>query len=207
MLVPGVAVARVEQPELGQQPPAGKGAEPRPAARLGEPPPGRRPAFQVVAGFALVRSSARLSSTDCRQSASDSSRRISAAALGCGGGPTAAQVSTVSRCGSSPAARNSAGTSRSSSSSGVRGWRVAGLRDLGRRPRRARCAGPAGTRRRTGPASGPRCRARARRRAAGSSPTSSPGCPGCGRPGSRRDRRPRRPRVPAAPRRYGSRAK
>ena len=52
VLVPGVSVARVEQPELGEQPSAGKGAEPRPAARLGEPPPGCRPAFQVVARLA-----------------------------------------------------------------------------------------------------------------------------------------------------------
>src|SRR6266567_987566 len=53
-------------------------------------------------------------SRDCSQSASDSSRRISASVFSCGGGWTTVQLSTVARSNARPAARNSGGTSAGS---------------------------------------------------------------------------------------------
>ena len=54
VLVPGVSAARVDQAELGEQPPAREGAEPRPVPLLGEPPPGRRPPLLVLLGSVVT---------------------------------------------------------------------------------------------------------------------------------------------------------
>ena len=50
VLVAGEAAAGVAHPELGEQPAAREGAEPGAASGLGEPPPGRGPALEVLLG-------------------------------------------------------------------------------------------------------------------------------------------------------------